>query len=111
MSNIPFSHEEKLSVLRVLLDIARSDNDIDNREIAYFSQICVVLGFEPHEAHSLLESVNRRSVAASLYCLGQMNGDQKAATTVMVNEMVKADGVVEEEEIKIVTAVLATMLA
>ena len=111
MSNIPFSHEEKLSILRVLLDIARSDNDIDVSEAAYYSQICVVLGFEPHEVDSILESVNRRSVAASLYCLGQMSGDKKAATSIMVNEMVNADGIVEQEEVKIATADLATMFA
>lgn len=111
MSDIPFSDEEKLSILRVLLDIARSDNDIDLNEAAYFTQICVTLGFEPDNVDSILRTVNGRSVAASLYCLGQMSPDKKAATTVMVNEMVKADGVVEQEEVNVATAVLAAMFA
>ena len=111
MPNISFAHDEKLSILRVLLDIARSDNDIDLNEATYFTQICVVLGFEHDTVDSILQTIQARSVAASLYCLGQMSSDKKAATTIMVNEMVNADGVVEQEEVNVATAVLAAMFA
>ena len=107
--DLTFSREEQLSILRVMLDVSMSDGHVDKSEIVVMSNVAEAIGIQANEITSVLDEVHVRSVSSSLLCLGRMKSEKKAATIIILKELIHADGVVDENEVQIAAAVIAAM--
>ena len=107
--DLTFSREEQLSILRVMLDVSMSDGHVDKSEIVVMSNVAEAIGIQANEIKSVLDEVHVRSVSSSLLCLGRMKSEKKAATILILKELIHADGVVDENEVQIAAAVIAAM--
>jgi len=94
---------EKKAVAKVLLDIVNADGNVAVGEAKYFEQLQKVLGI----SNSEIEEAKYLSVVGSLSIIREMLPAEKHAIAIMMHEMIKADGEVNDKEIKIFIAVCA----
>lgn len=94
---------EKKAVAKVLLDIVNVDNRVTVGESRYFQQLQDVLGISDLE----IEEAKYMSAIGSLSILRQMNNIEKTALALMMFEMMKADGHIDDDEMKIFIVVCA----
>ncbi len=94
---------EKKAVAKVLLDIVNADGKVTVGEAKYFEQLQRVLGI----SNSEIEEAKYMSVAGSLSIIRDMLPAEKHALAIMMLEMIRADGEVDDEETKVFIAVCA----
>lgn len=90
-----YTYIQKMSIVKVLLDIISVDGKIDARETHFFEQIKVKLGLSA-EDHFRVREYN------TINCLGvirAMSVDQKKAYLELMKGMILADGVIDENEL------------
>lgn len=89
-----YTYTQKMSIVRVLLDIISVDGRIDARETHFFEEIKVKLDLSA-EDHFRVREYN------TLNCLNvikEMTLEQKIDYRELMSEIILADGVVEENE-------------
>jgi uncharacterized tellurite resistance protein B-like protein len=86
-----------------LLDIVNADGKVTVGEAKYFEQLQRVLGI----SNSEIEEAKYMSVAGSLSIIRDMLPAEKHALAIMMLEMIRADGEVDDEETKVFIAVCA----
>ncbi len=89
-----YTYIQKMSIVRVLLDIISVDGKIDARETHFFEEIKVKLDLSA-EDHFRVREYN------TLNCLSvikEMTLEQKIDYRELMSEIILADGVVEENE-------------
>ncbi len=89
-----YSYNQKMAIVRLLLDIVSVDGKIDARETFYFEKVKEELGLSP-EDHFKVGSFNTLS---SLSIVKAMNKEQKLHYADFMKRMILADEVVEENE-------------
>lgn len=89
-----FLYNQKMAIVRLLLDIISVDGKIDSRETFYFEKVKEELGLDATDHFR----VNEYSTLLSLSILKGMSEDQKAVYSQFMRKMILADEVVEENE-------------
>ena len=91
---VEFSYIQKMSIVKILLDIISVDGKIDARETRFFEEIKVKLDLSA-EDHFRVREYN------TLNCLSvikEMTEDQKKEYQKLMWGIILADGVIEENE-------------
>lgn len=89
-----FTYIQKMSIVKILLDIISVDGKIDARETHFFEEVKSKLNLNA-EDHFRVREYN------TLNCLGvikAMSDDQKEAYRELMTGMILADGVIEDNE-------------
>lgn len=94
---------EKKAVAKVLLDIVNADDRVTIGESAYFQQLQNVLGISDSD----IEEAKYMSVTGCLSILRDLLPLEKNALAIMMLEMIRADGKVDKEELKVFAVVCA----
>lgn len=94
---------EKKAVAKVLLDIVNADGRVTVGEGRYFQQLQDVLGISDSE----IEAAKYMSVVGGLAIIKQMLAHEKQLLAIMMLEMIRADGDIDDEEIKVFITVCA----
>jgi len=94
---------EKKAISKVLLDIVNADGKISGGEVLYFQQLQKALGISDEE----LQEAKFMSVIGCLAILKGLLLHEKEALAIMMLEMIRADGKVDDEELKVFAVVCA----
>jgi len=94
---------EKKAVAKVLLDIVNADGRVTVGEGRYFQQLQNVLGISDSE----IEEAKYMSVTGCLSIIRDLLPVEKGALAVMMLEMIRADGDIHKEELKVFAVVCA----
>ncbi|MBO5600569.1 MAG: hypothetical protein J5897_05965 [Candidatus Methanomethylophilus sp.] len=89
-----FTYNQKMSIVRLLLDIIRVDGKIDARETFLFEEINNELGLLPEDHFK----ANEYNTLLSLCVIKAMTPEQKKAFSDMVVRMILADEEVMDNE-------------
>lgn len=89
-----FNYNQKIAIVRLLLDIISVDGKIDEREILYFEKVKKELCLSP-EDHFKAKDFN---TLLSLSILKSMTVEQKAQYAAFMENMILIDGVIEPSE-------------
>ena len=89
-----FNYIQKMSIVKVLLDIISVDGKIDARETRFFEEIKdrLSLGAEDHFRLREYNTLNSLSV------IKEMTVEQKNAYAGLMKDIILADGVIDENE-------------
>lgn len=102
MNSINF--QQKIAVLRILLDIINADGRIDEREIFYFDKIAKILDVPQ-------ESIKEVAEANSLLSLLELKGlseEQKIKMATLMGEQIVVDQDINVNEVAIFDLVCST---
>jgi len=94
---------EKKAVAKVLLDIVNADGIVTVGESRYFQQLQNALGISDSE----IEEAKYMSVTGCLTIIRDLLPHEKSALALMMFEMIRADGEVDNEELKVFAVVCA----
>ncbi|MGL4955733.1 MAG: hypothetical protein ACRC9X_00970 [Bacteroidales bacterium] len=94
---------EKKAIAKVLLDIVNADNKITNGEVRYFEQLQRNFDITDEQ----IEEAKYMSVTGCLSIINDLQFIDKKAVAIMMLEMIKADGEIDKEEVKIFSFVCA----
>ena len=94
---------EKKAVSKFLLDIVNADDRFTVGESRYFQQLQNVLGI----SNSEIEEAKYMSVTGCLSILRNLLPHEKRALAIMMLEMIRADGDIDDEEMKVFIVVCA----
>lgn len=89
-----YTYNQKMAIVRLLLDIISVDGKIDARETFYFEKVKEELGLSPDDHFK----VNNFSTLISLSIVKAMTDEQKADYAEFMKRMILADNVIEENE-------------
>ena len=104
-----FTAEEKMSISRILLDIAHADGVFDRKEAEFLSALQLAFGARMDKIDELIPAIFERSVSVSLLTLQKMSKEKKDKLVEMMGLMTTADGVVDESELAIATAIIVAI--
>lgn len=92
-----FTYQEKIAIMRILLDIIHADGIIDERETFFFNKLKEELCLEDCD-HEVVKAKN------SLIALSQiklLNEEQKKEFSKLMSEMIIVDGDINANEVAI----------
>ena len=98
----PFTNSQKISVMRVLLDIIYADNRVDYRETALFKDL--VTQFEL--SSDVADMIEHRSAIISLLDIKEMDNEQKEYIAFLMDKMIKIDEDININEVAIYDIVI-----
>lgn len=101
--SLDLSKLEKKAVAKVLIDMMNADGKVTVGEIEYFQQLQNVLGISNTE----IEEAKYMSVAGCLSILRELLPHEKLSLLVMMLEMIRADGDLDDTEMKLIVVVCA----
>lgn len=102
MENLYF--QQKIAVMRILLDIVNADGRIDEREIFYYNKIASTLGLKEQDLSTVID-------ANSLLCLLEIKGfnnEQKIQMAKMMGQQIVVDMDINVNEMAIFNLVCDT---
>lgn len=97
-----FNYNQKIAVMRVLLDIIFADSKVDYRETNLFRELQNELGLSDEDVKSLSE----KSAILSLLDIKEFNEDQKKAFAILMDKTIKIDDDIDKREVAIYDIVL-----
>ena len=108
-----FSFEQKVATIKVLMDIALSDDNLDPHEVAYTGQLMQTFNFASSEevVNFVREEAADLKAEDAMHTMSQMSPLQKTLVAQMMAEMVFADGEAHDNERDIMRAVLFAMFS
>ncbi len=92
-----YTYQEKIAIMRILLDIVHADGIIDEREVFFFNKLKEKFGLED-SAHKDVQEKN------SLIALSQirlLSDEQKKELSKMMSEMIIVDEDINANEVAI----------
>lgn len=102
MENLNF--QQKIAVMRILLDIVNADGRIDERETFYYNKIASALGLKEQDLSTVID-------ANSLLCLLEIKGfnkEQKIQMAKMMGQQIVVDMDINVNEMAIFNLVCDT---
>lgn len=100
--NMEFNYNQKISMMRVLLDIIFADCKVDYRETELFK----VLQQEFELSNDDLKNLNERSAIISLMDIKELDDEQKKYFAHLMDKTIKIDGIIDKREVAIYDVVL-----
>lgn len=95
--NIQFSYQQKIAMMRILLDIVNADGIVDARESFFFDKLMV--GFDMSQEDRII--VNEKNSLLALAQIKDMTDEQKEYFSELMTNMVIVDGDVNVNEVAI----------
>ena len=98
MAVIDFTQKEKIAVADVLLQMICADGEIDEGEKQYMYQLQGALEI----TNADIEKAINEDTLSSLMVIRDMEKTKKEAVTIMMHEMMCADGEIDEGEVHLI---------
>ena len=95
------SYEQKISVMRILLDLVLADGRIDERETMYFKKIAEKLDLE----QSARKDVDAKNSLLALTEISEFDQEQKEELSKLMGQMIIVDKDINYNEIRIYNVV------
>ena len=93
--DMEYKYNQKMAIVRLLLDIISIDEKIDERETLYFEKVKKELNLSPEDHFKVKDF-------STLLCLSILKGmteEQKENYAALMKSMILADGVIEPSEL------------
>lgn len=90
-----YKYNQKMAIVRLLLDIISIDEKIDTRETLYFKKVKKELNLSPEDHFKVKEF----STLLCLSILKEMTKEQKENYATLMKNMILADGFIEPSEL------------
>lgn len=90
-----YNYNQKMAIVRLLLDIISIDEKIDERETLYFEKVKKELNLSPEDHFKVKDF----STLLSLSFLKAMTDEQKIHYTELMKNMILADEIIEPSEL------------
>ena len=100
---LEFTPLQKKAISKVLLDIVNADSRITVGEVKYFEKLQETLDISKED----IEEAKYMSVIGCLSIIREMTVTQKQVLAYMMLEMIRADGEIDKEEMKVFVVVCA----
>lgn len=96
-----FDYQQKISIMRILLDIINADGRIDVRETALFNKLAADFALD----ESAREDVDKKLSILALLEIQNFTPDQKERFARLMNEMIVVDEDVNANEVAVYSVV------
>ena len=100
-TNIDFTFQQKIAMMRILLDIIHADGIIDARENFFFNQLKEKFGMDDSD----YEVVKDKNSLLALVQIKEMDNDQKKQFAYLMNKMIIVDDDIDVNEVAIYNVV------
>ena len=90
-----YKYNQKMAIVRLLLDIISIDEKIDERETLYFEKVKKELNLSPEDHFNVKDF----GTLLSLSILKGMTDEQKQDYATLMKNMILADGIIEPSEL------------
>lgn len=95
--DMDFTYQQKIAMMRILLDIVNADGIVDVRETFFFNQLMVEFSMK-EEDHKVVKEKNS---LLALVQINDMNEDQKDYFSDLMTKMIVVDGDVNVNEVAV----------
>jgi uncharacterized tellurite resistance protein B-like protein len=96
-----FTLIEKLAIVKAIDEVITADEVIAKGEIDYLIQLMNVLDFD----NSFVEEARKFNSKQAVIVLNDMSENKKSALAIMMLEMARADGEVDESELQVILSI------
>lgn len=98
-----FNLAEKLAIIKAIDEVILADGHVARKEIGFLNKILVILKFDP----KLVEEAREIDAKEAISILASMPNNKKHTLKVILNETAFSDGEISEEEMSLITRILA----
>jgi len=96
-----FTYAQKVSMMRILMDLVLADGRIDERETAYFDRIAGLLGLD----NNARKDVDKKNSLLALTEISDFDQSQKEELSKLMGQMIVVDKDINYNEIRIYNVV------
>ena len=96
-----FTYAQKVSMMRILMDLVLADGRIDERETAYFDRIAGLLGLD----NNARKDVDNKNSLLALTEISDFDQSQKEELSKLMSQMIVVDKDINYNEIRIYNVV------
>lgn len=96
-----FKYEQKISMMRILLDLVLADGRIDERETVFFDKIAGLLGLD----NKVRKDVDAKNSLLALTEISEYTQEQKEELSKLMGQMIVVDKDINYNEIRIYNVV------
>ncbi len=96
------TYTQKISIMRVLLDIIHADNRVDYRESKLYYELAANLGLDEDD----IESIKTKSAIISLMDIKELDQEQKVYFADLMDRTIKVDEEININEVAIYDIVI-----
>ena len=96
-----FTYQQKIAMMRILLDIVNADGIVDVRETFFFNQLMMDFGMSEDDR----QFVKEKNSLLALVQLKEMNREQKDYFSDLMTKMIIVDGDINVNEVAIYNVV------
>lgn len=96
-----FKYEQKISMMRILLDLVLADGRIDERETIFFDKIAGLLGLD----NKARKDVDAKNSLLALTEISEYTQEQKEELSKLMGQMIVVDKDINYNEIRIYNVV------
>ena len=96
-----FTYAQKVSMMRILMDLVLADGRIDERETAYFDRITGLLGLD----NNARKDVDKKNSLLALTEISDFDQSQKEELSKLMGQMIVVDKDINYNEIRIYNVV------
>ena len=100
-NELDYTYQQKIAMMRILLDIIQADGIIDTRETFFFNQLKEKFGMSDSDH----EIVKQKNSLLALVQLKEMQPEQKQAFAYLMNKMIIVDDDIDVNEVAIYNVV------
>ncbi len=96
-----FTYDQRIAMMRILLDLVLADGRIDERETIFFDKIAGILGLD----NSARKDVDAKNSLLALTEISEYNQEQKEELSKLMGQMIVVDEDINYNEIRIYNVV------
>lgn len=96
-----FTYDQKIAMMRILLDLVLADGRVDEREIVFFDKISGLLGLD----NSARKDVDAKNSLLALTEISEYTQEQKEELSKLMGQMIVVDEDINYNEIRIYNVV------
>ena len=96
-----YTYAQKVSIMRILMDLVLADGRIDERETAYFDRIAGLLGLD----NNARKDVDKKNSLLALTEISDFDQSQKEELSKLMGQMIVVDKDINYNEIRIYNVV------
>ena len=96
-----FTYAQKISMMRILMDLVLADGRIDERETAFFDRIAGLLGLD----NNVRKDVDKKNSLLALTEISDFDQNQKQELSKLMGQMIVVDKDINYNEIRIYNVV------
>lgn len=98
-----FNLAEKLSIVKAIDEVILADGYASQRELIFMGQLMKILKFDS----DLIEEARKTTGNEGLSIIKAMPENKKTTLIVLLQEMAKADGKVDDSEIELIQSIIS----